>query len=197
MAENINLEVDKVLTVFSNLRDRNPEAAKRTEEVLRLILGREGFLPGDLAEALKPLTDQIGNLIANQTTIQTRIGELMARTDQLGQQIDANTAQANKAFAEIRKALDDALKTQITPEEMAAAVADAKTAQKSEDEAAFDAALQPIMDKVNTQSAALQKLDDIVPDAPTPAPEPTPGPTPAPEPTPTPGPTEPPVTPTV
>lgn len=182
MAENINLDVSQVLTVIANLRDKNPEAAVRTMDVLRLILNREGYLPSDVQQAIAPLTAAVQSLVAQQQTNQQKIGELMAKIDEQSAattaQIEELRAQSQKSFGEIRKALDDALASQITPEELAAAVEEAKAAQKLESQAEFDAAVDaafaPIQAKTAEAKAAIQVLDDIVPDAPV-EPTPTPG----------------------
>src|SRR5688500_10335251 len=112
MAENINLDVDAVLSVIAGLRDRNPEAAKNTIDTLKLILNREGFLPGDVTEAIKPLTDQVSALIASQQSITTTIGELMATFEEVKAGIEANTAQAAKAQLEIRAKIDELIARQ-------------------------------------------------------------------------------------
>lgn len=100
----------------------------------------------------------------------------MDKLDQYQQEtqkkLDDMAAQADKSNAELRKAIDDALKTQVTPEELAEAVAAAKEAQKSASEAEFstklDAAFSGIGERLALTQAAVQKLDDIVPDAPVP-----------------------------
>lgn len=109
--------------------------------------------------------------IRNQEVIMAKLDDLSTTT---GQKIDSFTAKSDKAFAEIRKALDDALNSQITQQELDDAVAAAKAAQKESSEAEFnqalDAAFAPLTEKLSTAEASLQKLDDIVPDAPTPEP---------------------------
>lgn len=125
-------------------------------------------------------TDVIPEALANfqqwLQTISDRQEAFMDKLDQYQQEtqkkLDDMAAQANKSNAELRKAIDDALKTQVTPEELAEAVAAAKEAQKSASEAEFstklDAAFSGIGERLALTQAAVQKLDDIVPDAPVP-----------------------------
>lgn len=125
-------------------------------------------------------TDVIPEALANfqqwLQTISDRQEAFMDKLDQYQQEtqkkLDDMAAQADKSNAELRKAIDDALKTQVTPEELAEAVAAAKEAQKSASEAEFstklDAAFSGIGERLALTQAAVQKLDDIVPDAPVP-----------------------------
>jgi len=150
-----------------------------------------------LIEALIRFRDQTGAYNQLTHTLERLELSIMARlneqSDQFGARLDALEAQQTKALGEIRTALDAALAVQVTPEELAAAVAAAKTAQKTEDEAGFntavDAAFAPLTDKLNKVQAATQALDDVVPDAPAPNPNPNPTPTPEPNPNPNPNPT--------
>lgn len=168
MAEQINLDVNAVLQTMIGQRGVNNQTV--VNDFLRLVLNRETFTSADLLEAVQGAIQPI----------QSQLGAIMAKLDDLGQRIDANTAQATKAFGEIRAALDAALEAQVTPEELQAAVDAAKAAQQADDQAAFDAALDGLAPKLDAQQAALQALDDIVPDAPV---EPTEPPVePAPEP---------------
>jgi chromosome segregation ATPase len=142
-----------------------------------------------LAGALQPAADAVPQLITlltefstKQAAIDQALGDMMAKIDDLskttGAQIDALRTQNEKALGEIRAALDKALQSQVTPEELAAAVQSAKDAQKAESEAGFDAKVDevfaPITEKLTAAQTASQALDDVVPDAePTPA-EPNP-----------------------
>lgn len=98
--------------------------------------------------------------------------DMMAKFDEVSAKVDANTAQATKAFGEIRAKLDELSEVQITPEELQAAVDAAKAAQSAEDTAAAEAQLDALMTKLGEQQVALQSLDDLVPDAPPPVEEP-------------------------
>jgi hypothetical protein len=101
-----------------------------------------------------------------------RVGEIMARIDdrsaEIGAKLDASTAQQTKALGEIRAALDKALESQITPEELAAAVEEAKRITRdtvqAENDAAIDRAFADLTAKAEASKAASQELDDIVPD---------------------------------
>lgn len=128
-------------------------------------------------EILNRLSETVARLdvaIGHYAIISEKLGAIMARADEhaarIGSAIEANTQQASKAFGEIRKALDEALESQITQAELDAAVAAAKTAAAEEanaaNTAALDAAFAPMQAKLDAQKAALQQLDDIVPDAP-------------------------------
>jgi chromosome segregation ATPase len=185
--DNISIEAHQVLQVIANAMSRTPDVSPRIIEVLKLILNPEGYLPSDVEAAIEPLRVRLDQSLANQQTLIQRIGELMARADEhaarLGGAIDANTAQAAKAFTEIRAALDAALEAQITQEELDAAVAAARTAAAEEanaaNQAALDAAFEPLQSKLDAQKTALQQLDDVVPDAPPVEPPVEPTPTPA------------------
>ena len=173
---NINLEMHEVLRTINF--GRNTDAAI---EFVKMLTAAE--IPNvrieEVLAAISALGSAIIELNVNQQFTNQLLGELMARIDeqaaQLSAQLDANTAQAQKAFGEIRAALDKALESQITQEELDAAVEAARTAAREEanqaNEAAVDAAFAPLQEKVAAQKSAMQTLDDIVPDAPT---EPTP-----------------------
>ncbi len=136
--------------------------------------GIAGSLPG-LGDFLKWFIKRYDRLSGcDPNAIRKDLKVIMGKLDNVGQQIDQNTAKADKAFAEIRKALDEALASQITQEELDAAVQAAKDAQKNEDDTALDAELQTLSEKIASQNASLQKLDDIVPDPSEPEPSPEP-----------------------
>jgi uncharacterized protein (DUF3084 family) len=149
------------------MRPEPPPAKKSKSKAAKT----ERFLTtstGGLGDFLKWFIDRYDRgYAAELCKIRKELVIMQEKLNQVGSKIDQNTAKADKAFAEIRAALDEALEAQITQEELDAAVEAAKAAQKSESESEMDAALQPILDKLSAQESALQKLDDIVPDAPT------------------------------
>jgi len=99
-----------------------------------------------------------------------QLGDLMGKFDDVKAGIQANTQQAAKAQAEIRTKLDELLAKQ---QEVEAAVAAALAADAATDEADFDAKMNELQGAVNEQKAAMQALDDVVPDAPANPTEPT------------------------
>jgi hypothetical protein len=164
MGENTSLDVAATLQVFSNLGSKTPEAAKRVEDVLRLILNRESFMPADVEAVMQPLIQQNAAMLSQIQTTQQKIGELMADIKDVGLKVDQLDAKTQKVMAEIRNALDDALKSQITPEEMKDAVDQAIAATTASERAAAQAALDPIMDKLGKLDTSLTTMDDMVPD---------------------------------
>jgi hypothetical protein len=179
MAESVEINAAQVLAEFFRQRAQTPENTKIAFDVLKLILNREGYIPSDVTEALAPVNARLDSLISFQQSITTQLGEIMARIDEraaeVSAQLDAATAQQAKALAEIRAALDAALETQITPEELAAAVEEAKATARTESQAEFEAKVDeifaPLTEKATANKAASQALDDVVPDAPPVEPE--------------------------
>jgi vacuolar-type H+-ATPase subunit E/Vma4 len=184
-------------------------AEQEVSEILKFLIGRYDRNSVPIDKALHDIGEQVQAIVQGQaemlaaitnissgstgqvdlTPITHQLEELkMAFNDkvtELSGKLDAMNTQAQKAYGEIVKALEDAKASQITKEEFDKAVAAAKEAQKTDDTAAMDAALAPLGEKIDASTASIQKLDDIVADA-EPTPVPTPEPTPVPEPTPTP-----------
>ena len=127
---------------------------------------REAKIP----KLLENLATQVAGLTQVVSDQSKQIKELrMAyeeKIKELGVSVDANTEITNKVFAEVRDALDEAKKTQITQADVDAAVTAAKAAQKSDDDAAVEAALAPLSEKVAANKAAMSKVDDLIPDKP-------------------------------
>lgn len=171
MSESLHLDLDvtSVLKAYGGFYSKDPEAAVHIVDVLRLILNRDAFTITDISEALRPLVAAVNNFAAIQTKT---AGDLMAKHEELDSKVTAQGAQMNKAFAEIRKALDDALASQITQEEFDAAVL-AATAAGTEagtaaERTASEAKNDAIIAKLTANDEALKRLDDIVPDNPSP-----------------------------
>lgn len=166
---------DPIINIAEVLRvvDSSIPVGERYEKLFTLVRYMMGDQEPDPTTS-GDLRRDIEALKASMRDINTWREEIMAKIDEhaaeLSAKLDANTAQAAKAFAEIREALDKALEAQITQAELDAAVEAAKTAATSEanaaNDAAVDAAFTTLQDKVTAQQSALQALDDIVPDAP-------------------------------
>lgn len=170
MSETVTIDAAQVLAEFFRQRAQTPENTKIAFDVLKLILSKEGYIPSDVTEALLPINNRLDSLISSQQSITTKIGELMAKFDDVKAGIEANTAQAQKAQAEIRAKLDELLASQA---DVDAAVAAALAADAAADEAADAEAKANLQAAVDAQKAAIQALDDVVPDAPPTPEEPT------------------------
>ncbi len=136
-----------------------------TVDVAAVIRELGGFDENTSTHLLKLIFSQLDP----QMAIVQKLGELMAKIDDIGARIDQSAATAERAFSEIRTFLDEVLASQITPAMLAAAVEAAKAAQLAGDTAAFESALDPLIPKADALDAALTKLDNAVPPAVPPA----------------------------
>jgi chromosome segregation ATPase len=169
MSENINLDVAGVLTVVSNLRDKNPTAAERTLDVLRLILNRDLYVPSDVHAALKPLSEKLDALLAQQsndrTQFQQALEDLSMSVKDVKDKAAQNTAALQKVSAEQRQILDKLTEAQGNID---AKVAEAVAAARAQDREALEAALADVQSEQAKQSDLLAEMDARVADAPAP-----------------------------
>jgi hypothetical protein len=130
MAENIVVDVSSILSVIAGLRDRNPQAAENTLYVLKLLLNREGFLPGDVTQALAPLTAAIKALSDHQQDVNLKLEKIMGLQEDMNAKmalIDDATTKASQAVTAIGTritGLEAAIKAAgLTPEQQAGILA--------------------------------------------------------------------------
>jgi hypothetical protein len=81
--------------------------------------------------------------------------------------VAANTEEAKKSFAEIRKLVDELIAKNA---DVDAAFAAGKAAQEADDQVAVDAAATTLETARADQALVMQQLDDVVPDVPVPTP---------------------------